>query len=155
MDAYKLYDEYKEYKNKINQTMQEIINMNNIEEETEINDFILLPKESDLFSNFLLFTNYQKLLFLNFDLDFDNHNLLFKGFSKMKIYKNSLYNDLFKTIFYMQLFCLIKIEKTIASIYKNADYELITKYDNKDINNSYIIIIHILNILYKLYQKKI
>ena len=155
MDAYKLYDEYKEYKNKINQTMQEIINMNNIEEETEINDFILLPKESDLFSNFLLFTNYQKLLFLNFDLDFDNHNLLFKEFSKMKIYKNNLYNDLFKTIFYMQLFCLIKIEKTIASIYKNADYELITKYDNKDINNSYIIIIHILNILYKLYQKKI
>ena len=63
MDAYKLYDEYKEYKNKINQTMQEIINMNNIEEETEINDFILLPKESDLFSNLLLFTNCRKLLF--------------------------------------------------------------------------------------------
>ena len=149
MEIFESSEKLKEFKNAINQTISEIISLKNIEE--EVNNLILVEKESDLFYEFLFFTNYKKLLFLKFNFDCDNHNLLFEEFSKMKIYndKNNLYKDLFQTIFHMHLFFLIKIENTIASIYKNI------YYDFKEIKYSYMILIHIANLLFILYQENI
>ena len=149
MNNVKLSEKLKEFKNAINQTIGDIISLKN-NEEGELKNLKLIENESDLFYEFLFFTNYKKFLFLKFDLDCDNHNLLFEEFFKMKIYndKNNIYNNLFQQIFHMHLFFLIKIENTLASIYKN------TKYDFNEIKYSYIVLIHIANFLFKLYQEK-
>ena len=151
MENGKLSEKMKEFKNAINRTVLEIISLQNVEEEMDIYNLILIQKDSDLFYEFLFFTNYQKIIILKCDFDCDNYNLLFKQFSKMKIYnnENNLYNNLFQTIFHMHLFFLIKIESTISSIYENLNY------DFKEIKYSYIIIIQIANLLFKLYQEKI
>jgi len=151
MENGKLSEKMKEFKNAINRTVLEIISLQNVEEEMDIYNLILIQKDSDLFYEFLFFTNYQKIIILKCDFDCDNYNLLFKQFSKMKIYnnENNLYNNLFQTIFHMHLFFLIKIESTISSIYENLNY------DFKEIKYSYIILIHIANFLFRLYQEKI
>ena len=106
MDIGKISEKLEEFKNEINQTIREIISSKYIEEEAEINNLKLIQNSSDLFYEFLFFTNYKKLLSLKFNFDCDNHNLLFDKFSKMKIYKdkNNIYNNLFQQIFHMQLF---------------------------------------------------
>ena len=137
MDNFKKSEKLTELKDIINRTILEIISLQNIEEEIEIYNIILIQKDSDFFYEFLFFINYQKLLVLKSDFDCDNNNILFKQFSKMKLYnnKNNLYNNLFQTIFHMHLFFLIKIENIIASIHENLNYDL------KKIKYSYIIII--------------
>ena len=151
MDNVKLPEKMKEFKNVINQTIREIISLKNNEGESEVNKLKLIENESDLFYELLLFTNYKKFIFLKFNFDCENHDLLFQEFSKMKIYNdnNNIYNNLLQQLFHMHLYFLIKIENTIASIYKNAIY------DFKEIKYSYIILIHIANFLFRLYQEKI
>ena len=142
MNKCKSFEALKEFKNAINQTIKEIIELKNTEEEDGENNLILIQKESDLFHEFLFFANYKKLLFLKFDYDCDNDDALFEEFSKLKIYndKNNLYKDLFQLIFHMHLFFLMKIENTISSIFKNS------YYDFKEIKYSCMILIHIANL---------
>ena len=153
MDNVKLPEKLKEFKNVINQTIREIISLKNNEGESEVNKLKLIENESDLFYELLLFTNYKKFIFLKLNFDCENHDLLFQEFTKMKIYNdnnnNNVYNNLLQQLFHMHLYFLIKIENTIASIYKNAIY------DFKEIKYSYIILIHIANFLFRLYQEKI
>ena len=61
MENGKLSEKMKEFKNAINRTVLEIISLQNVEEEMDIYNIILIQKDSDLFYEFLFFTNYQKL----------------------------------------------------------------------------------------------
>ena len=49
----------------------------------------------------------------------------------------------------MYLYLLIKIENKIISVYQHSDIEQMKESQIKEINNSYMIIIHILTLLLK------
>ena len=138
---------------------EETLNELNKLKENEIIDSIVIKDNRNLIFEYIFFTNYQKRIisYLNFDIDINNSDFLFKEFFKTKIYNNktNFYDDLLNICLHMHLYLLINIENTIASIYKNTDYELMKDCNSKEINNSYMIIIQILNLILKLYKENI
>ena len=137
---------FNDYKMKIKEISQDILNLKNIEYDNEIKDYIKSENEINLFYEFVFFANYSRYIPLNLDYTFhDNNNK--KIFNKY-IKSN---NDIYRINYHMHIYYLYQIENIIIST--NNDYEI--KLKLKDINQYYSILIHILSILYKLYQEKI
>ena len=137
---------FNEYKMKIKEISQDILSLKNIEYDNEIKDYIKSENEINLFYEFVFFANYSRYIPLNLDYTFHDNN-------NKKIFNNAIKsnNDIYRINYHMHIYYLYKIENIIIS--SNNDTEI--KLKLKDINQYYSILIHILSILYKLYQEKI
>ena len=146
-------EEYSKFKNIIKQTLVSISNLKLIEYET---DLIKLGKEDDLINEFLLFSNFPKLISFEVAKIFHGNNNILKELKKTKIDSNNFSNfdNFFKILLHLQIFLLSKIEISINLITQKAE-----KLDSnilylQEINQSHRIIIQILLILLNLYKEK-
>ena len=146
-------EEYSNFKNVIKQTLDSISNLKLIEYQT---DLIKLEKVEKLFSEFLFFSNFPKLISLDLCcISPENDNIL-NALNKIKINLNNISNNdnIIKLLFHLQIFLLDKIENSINLIFQKSDKLFPNNLLIQEINQSHQIIIQILFILLKIYKEK-
>ena len=137
--------------------MKKILNFKNQEYEKEIENLLKFEEDKDLLYEYLLFINYEKWININIENYINDNNLFFfQELKKYKIYsdKDIFNNRIFKIIFHIYLFLLIKIEDAIK-ILANINDKLETKIKIKEINESIHILSHLFILIEKLYIKNI
>ena len=110
-------EKYSNFKDKIKETINDLISVKIIEFEDEIKEIINIEKEDDLFLEFLFFINYPKWITLNADFLIYENNYILEQLDKIIIYynRNQFNKNLFKVIFHMFIYLLSKIHDNICS----------------------------------------
>ena len=152
------FENYLNFKDIINEKIREISNFTKTEYEKELSEILKSENKNDLLIEYYFFINYKTFLNSNFsdiiNKIHNNHELFFEELKNYKIYdKNQICNynyNIYKIIFHMFLYFIIKQEKNIHLIINNSDDKYI-----KEINESYNIIFQLLFIILKLYYENI
>ena len=149
-------ENYFDFKNRINEIINDLNCFKSIDYGNDFKDLIMIENNDELFLEFIIFTQYQKWFIYDFDLNKNDKDLLFKELNKIKIYpdKNNFDNRLYKIIFNMHIYALIKIENIFSSFYKNSNDKL-NLSEVKEINQSNHILIQILYLTLNLYKRKV
>ena len=152
------FENYLNFKDIINEKIREISNFTKTEYEKELSEILKSENKNDLLIEYYFFINYKTFLNSNFsdiiNKIHNNHELFFEELKNYKIYdKNQICNynyNIYKIIFHMFLYFIIKQEKNIHLIINNSDDKYI-----KEINESYNIIFQLFFIILKLYYENI
>ena len=152
-------EKYSDFKSNINEIINLVSNVKFIEYGNEIKDLLVInkDKEKEFICEYLFCVNYSKLLILNIEFNFFDDNNIFNELNKIKLFsdKNNYSNDMFKLMFYLDLYILIDIEKKILYLSNNSINEIKNNNNIKEINRLYHILRQIIIIIIKLYEKKV
>ena len=145
-------EEYYKYKNVIKNTLDSLSNLKSIEKE---NNLLKLGKEEELFSEFLFFLNFPKIIFFEINNIFNEKINILNELKKIRINLNIISNNekIFKMLLHFQIFLLSKIDDLInlITIQKTQKLNLAII---KEINQSLQTLIKIILILLKIYKEK-
>ena len=149
------HDIYLNFKNKIKEIFNDLSNLKI--SEYEINNLQYLEKENDLYYDLIFFINYKKILVLNIDSKYDKNDKNYYELLNTKIYnkENTLKQNLYRRILYMDIYLLSKIESIIAKITKIGINIFVRKNKIDKINQIRQILIQLFYEISKLYIKNI
>ena len=136
-------EEYSKYKNTLNKTLFSISNLISIECETDINE---LGNEKELFSEFLFFLNFPKLISFDIGGIFQENFNILNLLSKIRINSNNLENNenIYKLLYHFHIFLLYRIENSINLMLQKSEKLNSSILYIKVINQSHQILIQIL-----------
>lgn len=132
-------DEYKNFNKEFKEIMKQISNYN-LENEKQMNNLLEIDEENVFLIEYILFSNYEKWINTNIDLDTCNkdNNQFQEYFKKYKIYNKSVSNEkIIRALFHMYLFLVLKMIKGIQTLAVNNEDQLIIENNIKIINHSY------------------
>ena len=148
-------DEYKNFNKEFKEIMKQISNYN-LENEKQMNNLLEIDEENVFLIEYILFSNYEKWINTNIDLDTCNkdNNQFQEYFKKYKIYNKSVSNEkIIQALFHMYLFLVLKMIKGIQALAVNSEDQLIIENNIKIINHSYHILFQIFILVAKLYYE--
>jgi len=149
-------EKYSNFHKVAKETISQILLLKNQEYDNEIENLLKL-EEKYLVSEFLLFMNYEKWIYINIDDSNKDNIYIIEILNHYKIYrdKNIFNSKFFKIIFHMYLYLVIKIEDLIKSISQMNEEESEKENLIKDLNESIHILIQIFIMIAKLYIENI
>ena len=151
------HETFTNFKNIINEVINELSNLKIIEYENEILDLFKTEKDEELFPEFLFFTNFPKLVTLNMDYIFNENKYILNFTNELNInnIENLFNKNIYKILLHMQIFLLSKIEIIISSIKQKYEDSHITRIKLREINQLFQILIQMMLLLFRFYKEKI
>ena len=151
------HETFTNFKNIINEVINELSNLKIIEYENEILDLFKTEKDEELFPEFLFFMNFPKLVTLNMDYIFNENKYILNFTNELNInnIKNLFNKNIYKILLHMQIFLLSKIEIIISSIKQKYEDSHITRIKLREINQLFQILIQMMLLLFRFYKEKI
>ena len=110
------FKKYSNFKIILNEKIKQLMAFTNKEKEIELQNMI---EDKDNLLEYLFIINYKQLIYINFDYNINNNNLiLFEELKNYKIYNDKSFfnNKIFKILFHLYLYLIINLDKEINDI---------------------------------------